>query len=83
MEHSWGRNVQEKGLGALGATLAARLLLLPGEVYLINAQPHAPTAITVQVFPDTAPFPMYLFGAATKFTPRFPYGQTVEADVPL
>lgn len=83
MDHSWGRNVADLGLGALGATLAARFLVFTGPWYLINADRGAPTAVVVRVPLDTEPFLQYLFTTVPKGVANFPYGYPVTPDVPL
>lgn len=83
MDHKWGRNVSDYGLGDVGATLAARVLVTPWLV--VTNAPRSdgtqdwwfvPSADT----PDTAYF-------QEPFTPsavgHFPYGVLVEMDGPL
>lgn len=83
MDHSWGRNVADLGLGGLGATLAARLNMVAGDWYILNRDRRAPTAVIVAIPPDMGPVIQYVFSSLPKLVPNFPFGYSVDADVPL
>ena len=83
MEHKWGRNVSEYGVGSLGATLAARLLGEP-HVIVTNNQDvptHVFCVVEALLFPDS-PFG-YAYLGKVPGHPNFPYGLPVEPDGPV
>jgi hypothetical protein len=83
LDHSWGRNVAEQGLGGLGATLAARLLLLPGSWWVINVRGESGVPLAVRLPPDMDT--PYLVTETTQPGQggNFPYGAVVPPDVPV
>lgn len=83
MEHSWGRNISLYGLGGMGATLAARILVFPYTSILINNPFWLYGARAVFIPPDTAPDDPYVVYELPRFGGNFPYGWNVEPDVPL
>lgn len=83
MDHSWGRNVFDKGLSDLGATLAARWHApIPTDVvYVLNVPGFFIWGVFIP--PDTVT-PWLIFNMGTNPAGlRFPYGRTVDPDVPL
>ncbi len=83
MEHEWGRNVHAKGLGDLGATLAAHIFGLTG-AYLINSDLGFPGYAVTAYLPSDMTLPIS-FGLSAKnpLFPHFPYGRLVDTDAPL
>jgi len=83
LAHSWGLNVLEQGLGALGASLAARILgVSPGQ-YITNHLVTPTQALIVGVPLDTAPDSPYAFALRGTGGAHFPYGLDVVPDVPM
>lgn len=83
MDHEWGRNVTELGVGGTGATLAARRLGFPN-IILTNAPGPVPGSRQAFLFYPDTDFPMtdayyYYLGGATSF----PGGWAVEPDGPV
>lgn len=83
MEHSWGRNVFEQGLGGLGATLAARNLLVTHlKLYVTNAN-NGVQYLSVVVPADMQSDDPYIFQWQSMLGQNFPYLNPVPPDVPL
>lgn len=80
MASSWRENITEQGLGDLGAGLAARILGLPENLYLVNGDPLSPTAVVWRVPLDTEPDLAYGFGVVVKVSASFPYGYPTPPD---
>lgn len=83
MDHEWGRNVLEAGLGDTGCTLAARLPdpLGVATFYLTNED-----VFNVRIWelpPDTAPDAPYFAFTLTQGLGNFPYGYPVVGDGPV
>lgn len=66
----------------MGASLAARVLALAPNVFLLNAKNFLPLALVYRVPLDTEPDTQYLFSALLATGSRFPYGIPVTPDVP-
>lgn len=83
MEHDWGRNVTEFGLGDLGATMAA-IYPFPPAIYLTNRE-FGPDAFigTQQVPTDTSPRISFYPYPKMPGHPHFPYGWAVTPDAPV
>lgn len=83
MDHSWGRNVSDVGLGGLGATLAARYHEFAfGDWYVTN-EPAGAEVRVWRVVLDPASDVFYSWAMRPKLAPHFPYGLDVDPDVPL
>lgn len=83
MEHKWGRNVFEYGLGLTESTLASRLLAGPPGYILCNGSAETDTHLIALIPTDTS-LP-YVFDSFPDIPghPHFPYGHSVEADAPV
>ena len=83
MDHSWGRNVFDYGLDGIGATLATHMHNLGPGYVLTNTERFFPMVFFVRIPQDTG-LGFYLGGTIPKLAAgNFPYGYTVDADVPL
>lgn len=83
MDHEWGRNITEMGLGDLGATITARYTG-PGGVdrWLLNTKlPTQRWFAQLSVFEPTR----WIIGIAASGGPfgSFPYGYAVDPDGPV
>lgn len=83
MDHEWGRNVTEFGLGDMGATLAGLKPGPPLAYYVINAPGHGFYLVTQQVPTDTSPQYTYFGIPIPHLHPHFPYGEHVNPDAPV
>lgn len=83
MDHSWGRNVVDYGLGDAGCTLAARADVPFAIVVVTNAQPSPGVGLAWIIPPDTAPDDSWFAFGFGMGGLNFPYGFDVEPDVPL
>lgn len=83
MDHEWGRNITEQGLGQLGATMCAYMTdQVPGW-FLLNVTPFPGFALGMRT-PLYTGLDYYLTGAFAKLAPGpFPYGRPVTADAPV
>ena len=83
MDHKWGRNVTEKWLGDLGATLAARSLVHTPGTWITNAKLGHKLWRVVFIPTDTS-LPMQLHALnSTDAQPHFPFWVNVEPDGPV
>ena len=80
MDHKWGRNVTELGLGDVGATLAARVIGSP-HVAITNAKRDDGT-VDWWFYPtvDTPDLAYFRFPFTDVAHGNFPYGHQVEPD---
>ncbi len=83
MDHSWGRNISEYGLGGTGATICARYHTTPSSLLVITNAYHVGETETWFVPLDLAADVPYVLMMNGKFAPHFPYGFDVEPDVPM
>lgn len=72
MDHRWGRNVYDFGLGYGRTQMATRLLVLP-QFWLLD-EVYTPTAGIYLFEPLPGTDDPYLVGAFLKYAPHFPYG---------
>jgi hypothetical protein len=81
LEHSWGRNIPEQGLGNLGASLAARIRSGFGVGLWLTNIPFSSGAVFVDIpLLVDAPYTFHGAGTVPGF-PHFPYGLDVAPDV--
>jgi hypothetical protein len=80
LEHRWGRNIPDHGLGSLGATLAARLLTeIEPRYYVINVtRAGVPLIVRIPLGTEDGPYGIILRSAEK--AGNFPYGFKVEPD---
>jgi len=84
LEHSWGRNIFDVGLGDAGASLCARVLDLPDEWYVTNEQRTFETCMLWRRIADVSGIGGLVPFEAPKRAPgNFPYGYLVLPDVPV
>jgi len=83
LDHKWGRNVIDLGLGDLGATLAARNPSFPQQVWY-NVTYAGGSMCWYALTPLDTNDP-YIFGVGPVVPAgtHFPYNRPVEPDVPL
>ena len=83
MDHSWGRNVVDYGLGDLGITVCSHMLDLPGRVLTNLLTPSSGLPVYFFIPLDTG-LVFYLSGNVSRVPgSNFPYGHPVVPDVPL
>lgn len=83
MESSWGRNVRFYGVGAAGATLAARFLVAPNVILTNGRDKTNPALVLAWQLPDLVTQEMIPGGINVTGLGNFPYGFDVEPNVPL
>jgi hypothetical protein len=83
LDHSWGRNVSDYGLGSAGASLAARVL--PGMTNIVtNGSDYGPAFYDVwAINPDTGLYTRSTWLKIPGAFGNFPYFWDVEPDVPV
>lgn len=83
MDHRWGRNITDYGLGDLGATMASPLHDRPQELHLNVLAYGGTKALYAQVPTDTST--PYTIAAVDPRPghPHFPYGYWVDPDAPV
>ena len=83
MEHRWGRNVFDLGMGGLCDGLCARALAYPGWVLTNRRRPSGAQDWWSVPFPGSGIEEYTPFADQGVASGPFPYGQLVEPDVPL
>lgn len=82
MDHKWGRDVFNYGLGDLGATLCSRFHPLDLRIVVTNASGSGAEVIAFQVPADTLSDAPYTQVGFFPTAPHFPYGLIVDDDAP-
>jgi hypothetical protein len=83
LDHKWGRNVLDLGLGSTGATICSRYPATP-QFVLTNAPGFAGGTKQLWIISlDTdAPWEVHSVGFPPSLG-NFPYGEPVEPDLPM
>lgn len=83
MEHEWGRNVFDYGLGNSGCTLAARLPSPLSTIMVTNERMPVGQARAWGILPDMDAWTPFNIGRVGDPNGHFPYGHPVEPDAPV
>jgi len=83
LDHEWGRNITELGLGDLRASMAAHQLdVTPDNVYMLNNLRFGFYMNAHTVAPEHVRW-HFNFVNPVPGHPHFPYGRSVEPDAPV
>lgn len=80
MDHKWGRNVAEYGLGGTGATVASRVLGTAPQIVIVVTNAGRRGMPYYWILPNPGFVNSAYMGAGNYLPDRFPMGYNVEPD---